>query len=74
MNGLLLASDLTLKHLRNIRKLYTYISYPKSKFGVRRLKQTQIITLYVKTELVVSNSDFDLVHRHLGSNPKLRFD
>jgi len=38
-----------------------------TKFGVNRPKQTEVIELF-------SNSDLDLDHRHLGSNPKLRLD
>jgi len=41
--------------------------YPYTKFGVNRPKQT-------KQNSIISNSDLDLDHRHLGSNPKLRLD
>jgi len=32
------------------------------------------ISYWAETEYFFSNSDLDLDHRHLGSNPKLRLD
>jgi len=43
-----------------------------TKFGVNRPKQTKVIEQ--KLNFYFSNSDFDLDHRHLGNNPKLRLD
>ena len=45
---------------------------PCSKFGVNRPKQTKVIER--KKNSIFSNSDHDLDHIHLGSNPKLRLD
>jgi len=38
-----------------------------TKFGVNRPKQTKVIEQ--KLNSIFSNSDLDLDHRHLGSNP-----
>ena len=43
-----------------------------TKFGVNRPKQTTVIER--KLNFFFSNSDLDLDHRHLGSNPNLRLD
>ena len=43
-----------------------------SKFGVNRPNQTKVIER--KVNFYFSNSDLDLDHIHLGSNPKLRLD
>jgi len=43
-----------------------------TKFGVNRPKQTKVIEQ--KLNFHFSNSDLDLDHKHLGSNPKLRLD
>jgi len=43
-----------------------------TKFGVNRPKQTTVIEQ--KLNFFFSNNDLDFDHRHLGSNPKLRFD
>ena len=43
-----------------------------TKFGVNRPKQTKVIER--KLNYFFSNSDLDLDHRHLGSNPKLCLD
>jgi len=40
---------------------------PRSKFGVNRPKQTKVIER--KLNFYFSNSDLDLHHIHLGSNP-----
>ena len=42
-----------------------------TKFGVNRPKQTKLLS--GNWISLFSNSDLDLDHRHLGSNPKLRF-
>ena len=42
-----------------------------TKFGVNRPKQTKVFERKLN---FFSNSDLDLDHRHLGSNPKLRLD
>ena len=41
-----------------------------TKFGVNRPTQTKVIER--KLNFYFSNSDLDLDHRNLGSNPKLR--
>jgi len=43
-----------------------------TKFGVKRPKQTKVIER--KPNFYFCNSDFDLDHIHLGSNPKLCLD
>jgi len=43
-----------------------------TKFGVNRPKQTKVIER--KLNFFFSNSDLDLDHRHLCSNPKIRLD
>jgi len=43
-----------------------------TKFGVNRPKKTKVIER--KLNFYFSNSDLDLDHRHLGSNPKLHLD
>ena len=43
-----------------------------TKFGVDRPKQTKVIER--KLNFFFSNSDLDLDHIHLGSNPKLHLD
>jgi len=67
-------SDLDLDHIHlgSTPKLRLDVSYPYTKFGVNRPKQTKVIER--KLNFYFSNSDLDLDHRHLGSNPKLRLD
>ncbi len=48
------------------------ISYPYTKFGINRPKQTEVIKWKLNVDF--SNSDLDLEYRHVGSNPKLHFD
>jgi len=43
-----------------------------TKFGVNKPKQTKVTER--KLNFYFSNSDLDLDHIHLGSNPKLRLD
>jgi len=43
-----------------------------TKFGVNRPKQTKVIER--KLNFFFNNSDLDLDHRHLGSNPNLSLD
>jgi hypothetical protein len=50
-------------------KLPLDISYPFTKFDVKRQKQTQVIEL--KLNFYFSNIDLQLDHRYLGSDPKL---
>ena len=71
MKSLLAASDfdLALRYLSSNCKLYHYISYPHSKFGVQREK-----VLCEKQISFSSNRHLDLAHRHLNSKPKLDFD
>ena len=64
--------DLDRRRLGRNPKLPLDLSYPHSKFGVNRPKQTKVIER--KVNFHVSNSDLDLDHRHLGSNPTLPLD
>jgi len=60
--------DLDQRHLGSNLKLHLDLSYPYTKFGVNRPKQTKVMER--KLNFYFSNSD----HRHLCSNPKLSLD
>ena len=57
--------DLDHRHLGSNPKLCLDGSFPYSKFGVNRPKQTKVIER--KLNFYFSNSDIDLNPRHLGS-------
>jgi len=62
--------DIDYIHLGSNPNLRLDVSFPYSKFGVNRPKQTKVVER--KLNFYFSNSDLDLLnHRHLGSNPKL---
>jgi len=65
--------DLDQRHLGSNPKLRLDVSYPYSKFGVNKPKQTKVIEQKLNFFFLVT-VDFYLDHIHLGSNPKLQLD
>ena len=66
--------DLDHIHLGNNPKMRLDVSYPYTKFGVDRPKQTKAIEQKLSFYFSNSDLDFDHTHTHLCSSHKLRLD